>query len=85
MVKSDYDSGIRGLKQIWKGLVWRIGIVTPEDKELKDSDLRCVAKFMSKMKLTNEEADDIFSKYTAKFLDRMGLHNWWNIEDRCKN
>jgi hypothetical protein len=79
MVKSDYDSGIRGLKQIWKSIVWRIGIVS-EDKEFKDPDMRHATKFIDKMRLTSDEADEIFSKYTAKFLDRTGFHEWWSGE-----
>jgi hypothetical protein len=79
MVKMDYDSGIRGLKQIWKGLVWRIGIVSPESK-LKP-DVRHAAEFMGRIKLSEDQANEIFARYTAKFLDRMGFHAWWNKDE----
>jgi hypothetical protein len=41
-------------------------------------DVKHEAEFMGKMKISKEEADKIFARYTAKFLDRMGFHTWWN-------
>lgn len=80
-VKKDYASGIRGLKQIWKTLVWRTGIVTPKSKGIKDPDVKHSAEFLGKMKISKDKADKIFAGYTAKFLDRMGFHTWWNKEE----